>query len=66
MISIGTIGLIKAVSSFDATKGTRVRRKKDNVLFYGAGRHENIDKAAILALFTALNKAILDERQQDA
>ncbi|MBR1999684.1 MAG: hypothetical protein IJ992_04135, partial [Lentisphaeria bacterium] len=40
-----------------------VRRKTDNVLFYGAGRHENIDQAAILALFTALNKAILDERQ---
>ena len=43
-----------------------VRRKTDNVLFYGAGRHENIDQAAILALFTALNKAILDERQNDA
>ncbi len=39
-----------------------VRRKSDSSLFYGAGRHQNIDQAAILALFAALNKAILNER----
>ncbi len=34
-----------------------IRKKSDNVLSYGAGCHSNIDRAAILALFTALNKA---------
>lgn len=34
-----------------------IRRKSDNTIFYGAGRHSNIDQAAILALFSALNKA---------
>lgn len=34
-----------------------IRRKSDNALYYGAGRHSNIDQAAILALFTALNKS---------
>jgi 2-isopropylmalate synthase len=39
-----------------------VRRKADNMLFYGAGEHPNIDQAAVLALFSALNRSILDER----
>ena len=34
-----------------------VRRKSDNALIYGAGRHSNIDQAAVLALFSALNLA---------
>ena len=34
-----------------------VRRKSDNALIYGAGRHHNIDQAAVLALFSALNLA---------
>ncbi len=38
-----------------------IRRKSDNALFYGAGKHANIDQAAILALFTALNKAAAAE-----
>jgi len=33
-----------------------IRRESDNALIYGAGEHENIDKAAIKALFVALNK----------
>lgn len=39
-----------------------IRRKSDNKLFYGAGEHPNIDQAAILALFTAINKAMNDEK----
>ena len=39
-----------------------VRRKSDNSLFYGVGEHQNIDLAAIFALFSALNRAILNER----
>ena len=39
-----------------------VRRKSDNRLFYGVGEHQNIDLAAIFALFSALNRAILNER----
>jgi len=31
-------------------------RKSDDKLIYGAGEHENIDKAAVKALFVALNK----------
>ena len=34
-----------------------VRRMSDNALIYGAGRHHNIDQAAVLALFSALNLA---------
>ena len=41
-----------------------IRRKADNMLFYGAGEHPNIDQAAVLALFSALNRAILDERSK--
>lgn len=41
-----------------------IRRKSDNRLFYGAGEHANIDQAAITALFSALNKSILDERKK--
>ena len=41
-----------------------VRRKSDNMLFYGAGEHPNIDQAAVLALFSALNRTILDERSK--
>ena len=33
-----------------------IRRESDNKLIYGAGEHENIDKAAVKALFVALNK----------
>lgn len=40
-----------------------IRRKSDNQLFYGAGKHPNIDQAAILALFAALNLSILNERK---
>lgn len=40
------------------------RRKSDNRLFYGAGEHPNIDQAAVLALFSALNRSILDERSK--
>ena len=40
-----------------------IRRKSDNQLVYGAGRHSNIDQAAILALFSALNLSIrMEER----
>ncbi len=39
-----------------------IRRKRDNALFYGAGRHANLNQAAILAFFTALNKAVAEER----
>ncbi|MBO4648587.1 MAG: 2-isopropylmalate synthase [Lentisphaeria bacterium] len=39
-----------------------IRRKSDNRLFYGVGEHANIDQAAIAALFSALNRAILEER----
>lgn len=46
----------------DALAFVGIRRKSDNALYYGAGRHANIDQAAILALFAALNKAILSER----
>ncbi len=42
-----------------------IRRKSDNALFYGAGEHSNIDQAAILALFTAVNKAMNAERDAD-
>ncbi len=40
-----------------------IRRKRDNALFYGAGEHSNIDQAAILALLTALNKAMNDDKK---
>ena len=40
-----------------------IRRKKDNRLFYGAGEHSNIDQAAVLALLTAINKAMNDDRK---
>jgi 2-isopropylmalate synthase len=43
-----------------------VRRKSDHKLIYGAGEHANIDQAAVLALFAALNKAIVDERAKSA
>ena len=39
-----------------------IRRKSDKRLFYGVGEHANIDQAAIAALFSALNRAILEER----
>ena len=39
-----------------------VRRNSDKKLFYGVGEHSNIDQAAISALFSALNRAILEER----
>ncbi len=39
-----------------------IRRKSDQKLFYGVGEHPNIDLAAITALFSALNRAILEER----
>ena len=42
----------------DAMAFVGVRRKSDNALIYGAGRHSNIDQAAILALFSALNLAM--------
>jgi hypothetical protein len=32
-------------------------RKKDGIRFYGAGRHSNIDQAAVRALFAAMNRA---------
>ena len=34
-----------------------VKRTSDNKKFFGAGEHVNIDKAAILAVFAALNRA---------
>lgn len=34
-----------------------IRRVDDDKVFYGAGEHPNIDTAAILAIFAALNKA---------
>ncbi|MBO4304952.1 MAG: 2-isopropylmalate synthase [Lentisphaeria bacterium] len=40
-----------------------IRRKSDNKLFYGVGEHTNIDIATIYALFSALNRAIADERK---
>lgn len=46
----------------DAIAFVSIRRKSDNQLFYGAGEHSNIDHAAIAALFSALNRAILEER----
>ena len=39
-----------------------IRRKSDNSLFYGVGEHTNIDLATIYALFSALNRSILAER----
>jgi len=39
-----------------------IRRKSDKRLFYGVGEHANIDQAAIAALFSALNRSILEER----
>ena len=39
-----------------------IRRKSDKSLFYGVGEHPNIDQAAIAALFSALNRSILEER----
>ena len=36
-----------------------VKRDSDGKIFYGAGEHVNIDKAAIRALFAALNRAVL-------
>ncbi len=36
-----------------------IRRKSDNKLIYGAGTHSNIDRAAIKAIFSALNRALL-------
>ena len=47
----------------DAMAFVGIRRKSDSALFYGAGRHSNIDQAAILALFAALNKAIENDNQ---
>jgi 2-isopropylmalate synthase len=38
-----------------------VRRISDNILVYGAGEHTNIDQAAIMALFSALNRAVLNK-----
>ena len=35
-----------------------VRKKNDSRILYGVGEHANIDQAAILALFTAINKAM--------
>jgi 2-isopropylmalate synthase len=35
-----------------------IRRLSDNRLIYGAGEHSNIDQAAMLALFAALNRAV--------
>jgi len=37
-----------------------IRRTSDNRMFYGAGEHSNIDMAAILAVFAALNRAVLN------
>jgi 2-isopropylmalate synthase len=34
-----------------------IRRASDNRLIYGAGRHSNIDMAAMFAIFAALNRA---------
>ena len=39
-----------------------IRRGQDERLFYGVGEHPNIDQAAIGALFSALNRSILEER----
>ena len=40
-----------------------IRRKSDNKLFYGVGEHTNIDLATIYAIFSALNRAVADERK---
>ena len=40
-----------------------IRRKSDNKLFYGVGEHTNIDLATIYAIFSALNRAVTDERK---
>jgi 2-isopropylmalate synthase len=37
-----------------------VKRKCDDKVFYGAGEHVNIDRAAIKALFAAVNRAALN------
>ena len=39
-----------------------IRRNADKKLFYGVGEHVNIGQAAIAALFSALNRSILEER----
>ncbi len=39
-----------------------IRRNADKRLFYGVGEHVNIGQAAIAALFSALNRSILEER----
>jgi len=36
-----------------------VKRESDGRVFYGAGEHVNIDRAAIRAVFAALNRAAL-------
>lgn len=36
-----------------------VKRSSDNKKFFGAGEHVNIDKAAVLAVFAALNRAAI-------
>jgi 2-isopropylmalate synthase len=41
-----------------------IRRNSDNQLVYGAGKHSNIDQAAILALFSAINLSIRMERSK--
>lgn len=35
-----------------------IRRDSDNKLFFGVGEHPNIDQAAMLAVFAALNRAM--------
>ena len=42
-----------------------IRKKNDSKILYGVGEHSNIDQAAMLALFTAINKAMNADMKKD-
>ena len=48
--------------SADATAVAYIslKRESDGKIFYGCGENPNIDKAAMYAIFAALNRAALD------
>ena len=40
-----------------------IRKKSDSRILYGVGEHSNIDQAAMLALFAAINKAMNEDKK---
>ena len=40
-----------------------IRKKSDSRILYGVGEHSNIDQAAMLALFAAINKAMKEDKK---